>query len=205
MSRSRTGKPLSAYHKERIQAAASARRNLLEQQLNAIPVEARTKLCPRCGQKKLLTDFHRFVSKNGAHKSICGVQCYCIDCSRAWENEHRRANPKMHWARYMCARIKYRSAKNGYRYNLTPEYLHSICPDVCPALGIDLLYPVEVGSKRAANERSPSVDRFDPKHGYVVGNVFVISNRANILKRDATADELSRVVSWMQSAQREVV
>ncbi len=204
MSESHRGKRLTADHVQRMKAAAMARRDALVLQFNAIPEGKRTKLCPKCEQEKPLAAFHRFVANNGSHKSIRGVQCYCKDCARGWENEKRATNPKMHWSRYMCGRIKHRSAKRGYRYDLTPEYLHSICPDVCPALGIELLYPVKVGSKKAANDRSPSVDKFNPALGYVIGNVFVISNRANVLKRDASVDELAKVVSWMRSIQRGV-
>lgn len=37
---------------------------------------------------------------------------------------------------------------------------------------------------------SPSLDRRDPALGYVPGNVWVISNRANTMKNDARPDEL---------------
>lgn len=46
---------------------------------------------------------------------------------------------------------------------------------------------------------SPSVDRFYPAHGYTRGNVSLICWRCNNLKRDASADELDRVVRWMRA------
>lgn len=42
---------------------------------------------------------------------------------------------------------------------------------------------------------SPSLDRKDPAKGYVKGNVWVISYRANAIKQDATLAELLAFVT----------
>lgn len=44
---------------------------------------------------------------------------------------------------------------------------------------------------------SPSLDRFNPKKGYVKGNVSLICWRCNNLKRDATSNELRTIADWM--------
>lgn len=49
-----------------------------------------------------------------------------------------------------------------------------------------------------ANDDSPSIDRFDNALGYVKGNIRVISTRANLLKRDATVDEVRRLLAYME-------
>lgn len=41
---------------------------------------------------------------------------------------------------------------------------------------------------------SPSLDRIDSSKGYVKGNVRVISARANMLKNNATVEELTLVL-----------
>jgi hypothetical protein len=43
-------------------------------------------------------------------------------------------------------------------------------------------------------DNSPSLDRIDTSKGYVKGNVWVISWRANKLKSDATLAELESIV-----------
>jgi hypothetical protein len=58
-------------------------------------------------------------------------------------------------------------------------------PQRCPLLGIVLSRGP--GKLHAA---SPSLDRKDPSKGYVPGNVWVISYRANAIKNDATLEEL---------------
>lgn len=51
-------------------------------------------------------------------------------------------------------------------------------------------------NRRGCVNNAPSIDRFDNNKGYEKGNVAVISWRANNLKRDATLDELQKVVKW---------
>jgi hypothetical protein len=76
--------------------------------------------------------------------------------------------------------------------------LSDICvPEFCPVLGVRL-----ERSKDKANPNSPSLDKIDPKLGYVKGNVWVISNRANTMKHDATLEELERLVAALRSLRR---
>lgn len=60
-------------------------------------------------------------------------------------------------------------------------------PEFCPLLGIKLESGRGVGGAKAS---SPSLDRIKPELGYVPGNVWVISYRANMIKSDATLEEL---------------
>lgn len=93
-------------------------------------------------------------------------------------------------------RIKRKCEADGIPYDLDADYLHSIFPKdgKCPVFGSDLLW----GNQESDQDVSPSLDRFDPSRGYVRGNVTWISNRANILKRDATVDEIGRLHTWMK-------
>jgi hypothetical protein len=45
---------------------------------------------------------------------------------------------------------------------------------------------------------SYSLDRIDSDKGYVKGNVQVISYRANMLKSNASIEELEKVLNWMK-------
>ena len=66
-------------------------------------------------------------------------------------------------------------------------------PARCPVLGIEL----HLGT-RANRDASPSLDRFVPGLGYVRGNVYVISQRANRLKNDGTLVEFEHLTHWMR-------
>ena len=52
--------------------------------------------------------------------------------------------------------------------------------------------------KSGFHDDSPSLDRFYPKLGYVLGNVFLICWRCNELKNNTTVKELETVVAWMK-------
>lgn len=85
-----------------------------------------------------------------------------------------------------------RARKKGLPFNLTKEYLEGIMTYTCPVLGIPLVFG---GPSR---EDSPSLDRIVPELGYVVGNVIVISNKANSIKNSASASEIRKVAQWLE-------
>lgn len=85
-----------------------------------------------------------------------------------------------------------RAEKYGLPFDLTEEDIE--IPDVCPALGIPLIQ-----ATGRATDNSPSLDRIEPEKGYIKTNVRVISNRANVLKRDATWAELKKLARYMET------
>jgi hypothetical protein len=58
-------------------------------------------------------------------------------------------------------------------------------PEMCPLLGTPLFF-----GEGKVGPNSPTLDRVDSTKGYVPGNVWVVSHRANQIKNDATAAEL---------------
>jgi hypothetical protein len=91
----------------------------------------------------------------------------------------------------MVRAAKARASKAGVPFDLRPEDI--TIPAECPVLGI----PIIVGADKAS-DNSPSLDRVVPRFGYVVGNVLVISNRANRIKNDATPTELRQVADFFE-------
>jgi hypothetical protein len=77
------------------------------------------------------------------------------------------------------------------------EYTDLGHPTHCPVLGIELSYTGGRGAGPKAD--SPSIDRINPKLGYVKGNVAVISHRANIIKQDASSAEIEKVAAWVRA------
>ena len=67
-------------------------------------------------------------------------------------------------------------------------------PERCPVLGIPI-----VSNTGARHPGNPSLDRHDNSKGYVPGNVHVISLRANLIKNNATPDELERVALYAKA------
>lgn len=86
----------------------------------------------------------------------------------------------------LYSHLKSSAKSRGLEFNLTKTDLHDLSfPLTCPILGIKLTW-----NRGCAGDDSYSIDRINSDFGYVKGNVIVISNRANILKRDATLREL---------------
>jgi len=86
---------------------------------------------------------------------------------------------------------KRRGKKEGVPFDITIDDI--VIPEVCPVLGI----PIEVGGP-PNHSNLPSLDRFVPDKGYVKGNVSVISLRANSLKKNASTEEVRRLLEWMR-------
>lgn len=91
----------------------------------------------------------------------------------------------------LLADARKRAKAKGMEYSICKEDI--TIPDRCPVLGI----PLSVGDGKRHNG-SPSIDRVDNSRGYTVDNVRVISMRANMIKNDATLEELKAIVAYME-------
>jgi hypothetical protein len=97
----------------------------------------------------------------------------------------------------MLNRSRARAKKSGLDFNLTEDDI--IIPTHCPLLGIEL-YTAE--GRKSVKDNSASLDRIDSSKGYVKGNVWVISNKANTMKSNATLEEMKTLVTnWMRLAE----
>lgn len=86
---------------------------------------------------------------------------------------------------------KSRAKKSGLPFNLTCEYVANLLEDadVCPLLGIEL----EAGDKNSVG----SLDKIVPHKGYTIGNVQILSYRANTIKNSASFEEFETIyLSW---------
>lgn len=82
---------------------------------------------------------------------------------------------------YQC---KARAKKSHTKYALKLEYFKP--RDTCPCCGEHFGY----NNPRHRKGTSLSIDRLNPKKGYTKDNCWVICNRCNRIKNDATVDEL---------------
>lgn len=87
-----------------------------------------------------------------------------------------------------------RRAKNkGLAFDIDRDYIRSIFTSHCPIFGTPLEWSTDRNNGYRALPNSPSLDRIDPLKGYVKGNVWIISYRANTIKNDASHEELKLV------------
>jgi hypothetical protein len=76
-----------------------------------------------------------------------------------------------------------RARERGLEFSITAKDLQ--LPATCPLLEIPLFI-----SATRHSDNSPSMDRIDNSLGYIPGNVRVISNLANMMKRTASKEQL---------------
>ena len=65
---------------------------------------------------------------------------------------------------------------------------------LCPVFGFELVYGDDGEHGR---NNSPSIDRIDPKKGYVKGNIQIISKLANSMKQNATPEQMMQFAQWV--------
>jgi len=170
-----------------------------------------TKICTRCGAEKPLSEFTK------DKRYSLGVTSRCKICTNEMKNKWRSDNKdkvaewtmsyrscngekikegKMKYhlnnlEKVLLGAAKARAKRSAMEFNL--DVCDIIIPEVCPLLGVKL----EVGGGIKNRWNSPSLDRIDNTKGYVKGNVWVISDRANRIKKDSTINELTSIVeNW---------
>jgi hypothetical protein len=90
----------------------------------------------------------------------------------------------------MLASAKQRAVLYGRECTLTLDDI--VIPERCPLLGLK----ITTGSRQQKSS-SPSLDRKSSSKGYVPGNIWVVSWRANRVKSDSTLEELKLIVkNW---------
>lgn len=156
------------------------------------------KECGKCRQLLPITDFYSKGKKSKTN--IDGYAPDCIPCHKA--NWHKHAADPEKRKRWLLERIKSKCKKHNIPFDLTLDDL--VIPTHCPILGMPLRFGVKQASeyrnkKQGVPLDSPSVDRIIPELGYVKGNIVVVSYRANLIKTNASVDELIKVAEFYRS------
>tara|TARA_E500000318_G_scaffold15149_1_gene15508 strand:- start:2360 stop:2809 length:450 start_codon:yes stop_codon:yes gene_type:complete len=142
------------------------------------------KHCKSCGTKKKNEEFYSHPATKD------NLQIYCKECTISKYKTWTSNNPE----RYLVNSARGSAKKRDIYFDLKPSDI--VIPDVCPVLGI----PIGKRStgKQGHKDDSATIDRFDNNKGYVKGNVFVISWKANKIKANGTYEEIMKVAEWMR-------
>lgn len=81
---------------------------------------------------------------------------------------------------FQLGRTRARCQQYGIPFDLKIKDFFPL-PKLCPVLGIELQY-INRSRKQASRDAWASFDRLDPNKGYVQGNVYIISFKANRIK-----------------------
>ncbi len=97
------------------------------------------------------------------------------------------ANPE----KKILATVKSRAKRKGLEFNI--DVTDIIIPEFCPILGVKL-----VKGDGIIHRYSPSLDRINNSKGYIKGNVAVISQTANSIKKELSLDEIEKLYFYMK-------
>jgi hypothetical protein len=140
------------------------------------------KKCHRCGEFK---DMETEYNKSSSNRY--GVQSTCRDCDKQKQLECRFKYP----ARQLFKSARRRAKDQGLPFTITEDDI--VIPEYCPVLG----YKLKMSTGGTA-PNSPSLDKIVPARGYVPGNIQVISQRANLMKYDASIEDLRAFAEWVR-------
>lgn len=134
----------------------------------------------------------RALSEFCKAKTPDGLSYSCKSC-RSKENAELAHARYKRWklkdpVKSLLVGVKGNAKKRGIEFAL-----HSgdvVIPDNCPILGIPLFF------SQSRTDNTPSIDRIDNTKGYIKNNIVVCSWRANLLKKDATVDELFKLANF---------
>jgi len=153
-----------------------------------------------CGKRKCKLE--RVNQKNNERRRDNISAGLCRDCGkRAVEGKskchgclnrdaaRRRLKFVANPAFYMFCNARERSRSSGVPFELELEDIK--VPEACPIMGIRLVH-----GNKFIQDSSPTLDKIVPTGGYVKGNVIVMSRRANMLKSNATLEEMVKLGEW---------
>ncbi len=185
------------------------------------------KTCNKCKVEKPLTEFASRANRKSGYDAQC-KPCYnerkrrerrenpevyratrlawvkanpdkVSEADRRWyyNNLEQKLAYRKQWAldnpeKRLWSTAKSRAGVRGIEFSI--DIADVVIPTLCPVLGI----PLKKNIGKCHSDDSPSLDRVNNARGYVKGNVRVISYRANRLKGDATAEELRKLIDYME-------
>lgn len=114
------------------------------------------------------------------------------EANREKVNAARRAWRSRNIVKALFLEARSRAKAKGIAFDITLEDIPPM-GDRCPLLG----HPFSTREERRS-AYSPSLDRINPKKGYVKGNVWIVGYRANLIKNDGTVEEHEAIAAAMR-------
>jgi hypothetical protein len=110
------------------------------------------------------------------------------DRFRRYERELRLKNR----AADLVNKARGRAKARGLSFTLSSEDISPL-PSHCPVFGFELDYELS-----RASFNSPTLDRVDNDKGYELGNVIVVSRKANTMKSDGTVEDMKLLYEFYE-------
>jgi hypothetical protein len=158
------------------------------------------KICTKCLIEKNLSEFYLAKGASDGHTYNC-KSCYAayreskreqarIYMSKLRETRKDELNAKKRefwnkqdFRKKLICQVRARAKTRGFDFDL--EINDIPYTEICPLLGCKL-----IPGTQHDYEYTHSLDRIDPTKGYIKGNVWVMSKKANSMKNNASKEEL---------------
>lgn len=142
-----------------------------------------TRICKKCEIPKELN-----LNNFRENRLLTGLRKTCKACSQRSHYLWGKIRPQ----KDMLYKARNRAKTLGLPFDITEKDI--VIPELCPIFG----HKLEVGT-REFHEWAPTIDRIQPKLGYVKSNIHVISYRANRIKNNSTLYELKQLVAFLET------
>lgn len=160
-----------------------------------IPEVTMERECTICKETKLITEFIADKHKQDGYRNQCKA-CRRARQKETYEDRKDGQNKRLrtfrstikgatHVSYHACMR---RAKKEGIPFSVTLEYLRGLYEKQdgkCAMTGVTLVVN--------GGWNSPSLDKMDPKLGYVEGNVQWLTKKMNTVKQDFTVEEFKEL------------
>lgn len=142
----------------------------------------------------------KLYRENNKSKVRIRTQKYYQEHKLLWKKQDSalRANP----SKYLWKSAKNRAKKKHVLFEISVEDVTKVLPKNCrcPILGI----PIKIQHGKCS-PNSMSLDRINPKLGYVIGNIAVISHLANTLKSNQTDPAIFfKIGKWLEKQNNKI-
>ena len=122
-----------------------------------------------------------------AYSTVYNMRPEVIERKASWYQKKMSKMSIEDRLKLMVKRAKDRAEIKNVPFNITWEDVNYVA--ICPILEIPLNWG-ETSNEGGRNIDTPSLDRINPKLGYVKGNVRIISTLANMMKSSATREQI---------------
>ena len=145
--------------------------------------------CSKCNRYLSADCFCR----NKSNKYKDGLNTYCKECQKEIETNYRKSleeDTSLEFnLRHSFCSAKSRAKKLKIEFNLTLDYikyLYNVQNGLCAISGIPMSYKYQDNTV----DTRISVDKIDPKKGYIIGNVQLVCWAVNRMKQDMNLEQL---------------
>lgn len=158
------------------------------------------RLCFKCSKVKTASNSNFYIKRHyhSPKKSQVGLSALCKSCDkiRAQKFKIKQRQDPMLYCKHLIRALKHRAKDKCVDFNLTIDSLYSqlqFQKSRCFYSGQKLNFKVVNELRTHPHRLMPSIDRLDPKKGYIIGNIAWCCYYINRMKNDLEHEEFLKL------------